>query len=329
MIVPFESADDVCDRFLSLLQRLKIDPPIGSNLEDELLSAVQLMEVARNPGLVRDSVHEGQILRSAAGMFDLAAKVLSVEPLSEFELRFVPHLRLIEKLKVRVASLGQNAINEYDDDTARKIAELYVGCLAAQFGTDVDLDHPDKSKGDNPDVMFNVEDLSRGRARWALAIKTIGETSGGQTVFDRIRDGASQVDDPKCKADHGMVVINAKNHVDHDALWKADFADREAAEAGLRDELTKVIGKAARDRPQEEWDALFAGRTIRPIVFMAQTVVRIPTPIGLLPTPLGMMLADGANGACDGHGEAIARDMNHYMQIIRRGIPASIGRYPR
>jgi hypothetical protein len=39
IIIPFESADDVCDRFLALLQRLKINPPIGSGLEDEILSA--------------------------------------------------------------------------------------------------------------------------------------------------------------------------------------------------------------------------------------------------------------------------------------------------
>jgi hypothetical protein len=79
------------------------------------------------------------IHRAAAGIHDLAAKILTVESIPEFH-KFVPHLRLIAGSKVRVASLGQNAQSAHDDDTAREIAELYVGCLAAHVGTDIELD---------------------------------------------------------------------------------------------------------------------------------------------------------------------------------------------
>ena len=44
-LVPFQAADDIGDRFLSLLQRNGIQPPIGSSLEDELLSLTQLVAV--------------------------------------------------------------------------------------------------------------------------------------------------------------------------------------------------------------------------------------------------------------------------------------------
>ena len=55
------------------------------------------------------------------------------------------------------ASLAQNAASGPYYDTARKITELYVGCLAAHTGTEVVLDSPTNSKGGNPDVIFKVE----------------------------------------------------------------------------------------------------------------------------------------------------------------------------
>ena len=327
MFVPFLSADDVVNRFLDLLSRLKIHPPTGSSMEDELLSLDQLLEVLKNPVLAQGR-NEERILRSAAGIYDLAAKVLTVEPLPEFEKQFVPHLKLIEKVKVRVASLGQNAVNEYDDDTARKIAELYVGCLAAHLGTHVELDHPDRSKGDNPDVMFTLEDQSGGLKRWALAIKTIGEGSSGQSIFERIEHGSRQINHPKCNADRGMVVINAKNAIRQKDLWEGRYADLRQAKAALNIELMRVIAEASRCRPQEEWDQLFTGKTVRPIVFMAQTIVKLPTPLGVLPTPLGMMVADGAGGKYDGEGAFIAHQLNVFMQTIRRGVPGTHGAFP-
>ncbi|MEY9465521.1 hypothetical protein ABH973_005934 [Bradyrhizobium ottawaense] len=328
MFIPFASAKDISDRFLDLLHRLKIDPPIGSGLESELLSVVQLLEVAKDPGFVQGLHNQEQVLRSAAGILDLAAKVLTVEPLPEFADKFVPHLRLIEKAKVRVASLGQNAANEYDDDTARKIAELYIGCLTAHLGTDVELDHPEKSKGDNPDVMFTLEDDQGRLKRWTLAIKTIGEGRSGQTIFERILDGRKQIDAPSCKADHGIVVINAKNAINHSALWNARFADLGSALKALKGELNRLIAEASKDRPQQEWDALFTGKMVRPIVFMAQTIVQLPTSAGPLPTPLGMMVADAALGQMDGDGAFIAHQLNVFMQTIRQGIPGRQGVFP-
>jgi len=43
LLVPFQAADDIGDRFLSLLQRSGIQPTVGSSLEDELLSLTQLV----------------------------------------------------------------------------------------------------------------------------------------------------------------------------------------------------------------------------------------------------------------------------------------------
>lgn len=106
-LVQFPVADSIGDRFLSMLQRRGIHPPLGFNLEDELLSPTQLVEVMKNPSIAArpDQV---DILRSAAGLHDLAAKVLTVEPVPDFA-TFVLHLSLIAATKVRAASLAQNA----------------------------------------------------------------------------------------------------------------------------------------------------------------------------------------------------------------------------
>ena len=99
--VAFQAADHIGDRFLSLLSKLSIQPPISSSLQDELLSLTQLVEVTRNPGLAQGA-NRTAVLRTAAGFHDLAAKVLSVENLPDFT-TFVPHLKLIAKTNIRAA----------------------------------------------------------------------------------------------------------------------------------------------------------------------------------------------------------------------------------
>ena len=326
--VSFQHADRIGDRFLELLKKNGIQPPIGSAMEDELLSLTQLIEVTKQPDLARGQREVG-ILHAAAGLHDLAAKVLSVEPLPEF-VTFLPHLRLIAETKVPAASLGQNVFSGPYDDTARKMAELYMGCLAAHVGTQIALDSPTAAKGDNPDVMFTVEEASstKGPERWTLAIKTISSRQG-QTIFERIKDGVAQIDDPKCSAQKGIIVINAKNALDHDALWDASFPDLDNATKALREQLTNLADSAAANRPQTEWDELFKKKVVRPVLFLGQSVVRLPTPAGdQTPTSLKMLLAYDANGTLDPYAHRLACIMNDRMQNIRLGIPGGTASNP-
>jgi hypothetical protein len=258
--------------------------------------------------------------------------VLSVESLAEFT-SFLPHLRLIAQTKIAPASLSQNMPSPYNDDTARKMAELYMGCLAAHVGTQVDLDSPTAAKGDNPDVIFTatptVCNAAKQPERWALAIKTIG-TSQGQTIFERIKEGAEQIDDPKCLAPKGMVVINAKNALGHDALWNGTFSNLQAAMDALGNQLDLLADNADTNRPQSEWDAIFLGKVKRPVLFLGQSLVRLPTPAGArTPTALKMLKAYGANGALDPTAHGLAHCLNHFMQTILLGIPGAAGRQPR
>lgn len=329
--VPFQEADNIGDRFLALLSNYNIHPPTGSSLEDELLSLTQLIEVIENPeraeGSRRVSLH-----RAAAGLHDFAAKVLSVEHLPEFT-SFLPHLRLIAGSKITPASFSQNLQSPYNDDIARKMTELYVGCLAAHVGTGVDLDSPTAAKGDNPDVIFMVTPIDSDRAmpseRWALAIKTIS-TKHGQTIFERIKEGAGQIDSPKCSAQKGMVVINAKNALDHDALSNAAFSSLDDAIEALGGQLSSLADNADMNRPQSEWDAIFSGRVKRPVLFLGQSLVYLSTPAGeLIPTALKVLRAFGANSSLDQTAHGLAKCLNHFMQTVAFGSPGAIGKFPK
>ena len=311
-LVPFQAADNIGDRFLSLLRKYDIQPPSGTSLEDELLSLTHLIEVMKNP-LLAQGPKAVSMLRAAAGLHDFAAKVLSVQNIAEFDV-FVPHLRLIAKGNVRTASLAQNSASEYDDDTARKMAELYMGCLAAQIGTEVDLDSPTNAKGDNPDVIFKVQQQHpvNSSEHWALAVKTISSQQG-QTIFERIKDGAEQIDDEKCPADKGMVVINAKNALDHDQLWNTKFPDLPKAIKALSDQLEHLASLSTVDRPQTEWDDLFInGKVVRPVLFLGQSLVRLATPAGMqTPTALKILQTFDAKGALD----PVAVGLEHFSSL--------------
>lgn len=323
--VPFQYADTIGDRFLSLLSTHNIDPLVGSSFEDELLSLTQLIEITKNPDLAVGE-RQNEVMRVAAGVHDFAAKVLSAEPLPEFE-SFLPHLRLIAQNKIAAASLSQNATSAYNDDTARKMSELYMGCLAAHVGTEIDLDSPTAAKGDNPDVIFKtqsvLDEVEQPVKSWALAIKTISSTKG-QTIFERIKEGAKQIKSPLCPTDHGMVLINAKNAIDHEVLSKSTFSTLKDAENALGAQLSQLSDATGLNRPQAEWDDLFTDKVKRPVLFLGQTLVYLPTPFSLrTPTSLKMLLLYGANGTLDPQAEGLANLLNHNMQTILRGIPGS------
>lgn len=307
-LVPFHNANSVGDRFLDLLHQHGIDPASSSMIEDELLSLTQLIEVTKNPHLAVGN-DRLRVLRHAAGLHDLAAKVLSIQDFPEFP-KCLDHLRLISKSK-QEASVGQLQAGKVSDDTGRKMAELYVGCLAVHCGEDVEFDHPTSAKGDNPDVMFRYR-----KKLWALAIKTIS-TRSGQTIYERIKEGASQIDSAACPADTGMVVINAKDAIDHDALWEPAYNDLDEVSIVMDNELARLAAAACQDRPQSEWDELFTGRVVRPILLLGQSVARLQTPSGQdIPTPLKMLRMFTAGGSIDDTAHELATALNHYMQTI-------------
>lgn len=324
--VPFLQADTIGDRFLALLSKLEINPPSRSSVEHELLSLTELIEVMRNPNCVTEP-NQVEILRRAAGFHDFAAKVLSAEGQPDFH-KFVPHLRLLGESAENFSTLIQNARAPLPNDVNRKLTELYMGALAINLAGSIEIDSPYAAKGNNPDLLFTYLGDPQKDRLWALAIKSVSGASG-QTYFDRIKEAAGQIDAPACPAHIGMVVINLKDTLDHDALWRAPFPDIETAIGTLQRQIQERIDKAGAERPQEEWEVLFKGKLVRPILFMAHTLVRIAMPSDTeMPTVLKAMVGFGANGSPDPVGSEITVGLHDMMQRLLTGAGGSPGSLP-
>jgi hypothetical protein len=311
--VPFDRANQISDAFLELLKQRKISPPPQSGIEDEFLSVTSLLEIWREPEKAKKAAHENQVIRNAAGIHDFAAKLLSARELPEF-ISFDPHLKLIAKGKLRT-TLSQITENNCTDDTARKLVELYVACLAVHCGKDLRLDHPEKSKGDNPDIL-----LSYGQQQWAIAIKTISSRHG-QTIFERIGEAAQQVE--RSNANKGLVLLNVRDIIDHDALWNASFRTVEEATEALRANIEKISNSAGENRNAADWKRVFDNcKAVLPVLFLGQSVMLLPTSASTrTPTPLKMIVACGFNETLDLGGTELASCLNHWMQCVLQGEP--------
>ena len=312
-LVPFSDANQIGDAFLALLADRGVTPAMGGKLEDEFLSVTQLLELVKNPKQAAGLANENQIIRTAAGVHDFAAKVLAARKAPEFS-QFDEHLKLIATRKLKT-TLTQTGENDPTDDAARKLVELYVACLAVHCGEDIRLDHPANSKGDNPDILLSYRDK-----KWALAIKT-PSSRHGQTLFENIQKAGEQIE--HSSANKGLVVLNVKNIIDHEALWQATFVSLDDAMAALKAEIAKVCEAADKDRPPADWDAVFAGKkAVLPVLLIGQSVVLLPTANSAqTPTPLKMMLACGFDRPLDQDGAELAHCLTHWMQIILRGEP--------
>jgi hypothetical protein len=159
----------------------------------------------------------------------------------------------------------QNTASRVTDDAANKVIELYTACLAMTFGSNVALDHPVSSKGDNPDVMLNF----RGQ-RWGLALKTL-HSRNPRTIYDNIKKATDQIE--ASPATHGLVIMNVKNVLDYDALWPSpsvSYPERLAIDL-LQAQVAGLI-KGLEEIPDDDWrDALALSRKAAlPIVFIGQ-----------------------------------------------------------
>lgn len=266
----FDRAAAVVDQFLELLEARGITFAKGGQAEDQALAMADVLEMWKNPAI--RPADPRSVGRAAMGFIDVAGKVVGVKDHKDFS-QLLPHLEMLSKTTVL-----QNAKALVTDDAANKVIELYVAALAMSFGSNVALDHPVNSIGDNPDVMLDF----RGE-RWALALKTLHGTKP-QTMFDNIKKASDQIE--ASKADHGLVIINVKNVLDHDALWpspQASFA-ADTAIAMLQAQMEGIKG-CLKDFPQEEWLEVFnpTRKALPPVVFLGQGAFSVFPPQSLQP----------------------------------------------
>lgn len=312
--VPYAEAKNIADRFLALLHRLGIDPPQSTSLEDEFLSLTALLEIWSDPAQTENLLNAAPILRAAAGVHDFAAKILCAERSAEFG-SFQEHLKLIGSRKLRTFS--QNAAADALDDASRKMAELYIASLTIHCGEQIKLDHPEKSKGDNPDIILRYRSRT-----WALAVKTLVSIRNGQSIFDNIANAAEQINRSAVYA--GLIILNVKNVINHDAFWNPPipFTDVERAIQALMGEVNAIADLADQNRDISDWDRVFTSKVVAPVIFVGQSVIRLPLDRQTIaPTQLKIMVPFARNRAPDNVGLELAHCLNHWMQLLVHGQP--------
>ncbi|MFZ6675575.1 hypothetical protein [Undibacterium sp. Xuan67W] len=323
-LTSFDQAEKIVDRFRDLLHRYNINPPVHSVIENELLAPYEVLLRSKSPSSIAE---RSNLLAEAAGMFDLAAKLLSIETHPEFA-TFVPHLTLFGSAHP-LASTIQTTPGQPTDDVHRKLAELYLGSLAVNVGHNVELDHPSNSRGDNPDVLFDFIREAGEKKRWALAIKTIS-TRNGQTIFERIGEAGRQINTLSCPADRGLVVVNAQGSIDHQALWGKTFTNVTEAKTELSNQIGELWDSANANRCPSDWTDILKDRVSPVVLFMGHAYVRVSTPFSQnTPTLLKVLMSWNPTKTNDDEAASICVGLNHFMHLIQEGIPGTANSFPK
>lgn len=195
-------------KFEKILRGLGIYFASKGPCEEQALALVQMGDHAKDPSKMDCSIDLRESWRRALAFADLAQKVVLVSDHPNFE-TLAPHLKLfggIEDLSLFSFTNRENQAND-------KIFELYVASACLRFMDNVAVDHPERSKGTNPDVMGDF----RGR-RWAIACKAL-HTDHPKTFLDRVEEGVKQIE--FSNAERGIVALNMKNTFSHDEVWPA------------------------------------------------------------------------------------------------------------
>ena len=201
----FEQVRLAVEQFEQILFRSGIEIISGSPLEAICLNLLELERGQEHPNMSGKMEDLRLAYRSALGFHDILRRIVRLGAHPNFHV-FLDHIRLLNT----TGTLAQN-VAAPTDQIAAKIFELLIGLICLEVGTDVRLDGPVKSYGDNPDVIVNI-----GGRTWGFACKVLGGYSP-ITMFERLEEGVKQID--RSSAEIGCVVFNLKNQIDHDETW--------------------------------------------------------------------------------------------------------------
>lgn len=193
------------DEFESALRKHKIEIKRNSNLESACLCITELLDSHLDSQLRNPRRDTRQLYIETFGIWTFITKIVRLHNKSGFA-QFIPHLELLNE-----GTVGQNKTLQNCETESNKIFELLIALVLLDIGSEIALDHPHKSKGNNPDILANINGK-----RWGFACKTIYGTSG-KTFFDNIKSGAEQIENSE--AETGCVVINFRNLIDHNSVW--------------------------------------------------------------------------------------------------------------
>lgn len=189
---------------------------------------------------------------------------------------------------LNVGSPLQNAPAPPGDPSSDKVLELVIGLALARMGASVELDDPKHAKGDNPDVLAEINGET-----WGFACKAISGNAPG-TLIERIEDGIEQIQ--VSRATRGIVVLTFKNRFDHDSLLddiRFDESGTPVLEPDQDEQFAvKTLASFVRSRlqamithvTQHQVDAVFHGKKALPgVLVVVQTTAILALPAGVAP----------------------------------------------
>jgi len=203
----FEEAQGYVLKFEEAIRNIGLEIELDSELEAVSFNIIDLFEKHLNPELRLDNTHDIRpYYRDFVGWADFASKIISASKTDHFE-KLKPHLKLLNQ-----SDPTQNYRSRVTDQTNNKIFELFMACLCINAGVEkIELDDPNNSKGDNPDIITTFLGKT-----WGLGCKA-AHSMHGMTLYENIEKAVKQIE--LSDADTGFPVLSAKNIIDHDKLW--------------------------------------------------------------------------------------------------------------
>lgn len=192
--------------FEAVLRRFGIPIQSGSELEAACFSVLDVLGKNQNPHICNPQEDIRLVFTDILGIWAFLAKIVRLESHACFP-QFVPHLALLNK-----GTVGQNKRAVVCQEETNKIFELLFALVLLDVSEEVLLDDPNRAKGNNPDVLAKIDTQC-----WGFACKTIYGKSG-KTFYDNLKKGVEQIEAAP-KAQVGIVVMNLRNIISHDACW--------------------------------------------------------------------------------------------------------------
>ncbi|MCX6952323.1 MAG: hypothetical protein NTV51_09185 [Verrucomicrobia bacterium] len=205
-------ASDVA-RLCQLLVRLGYQIPKNSSLAHAETDLADMVRYYEGKTVLDLGIDQRPVWRRAISLADLAHKILAVEQHPDFEKlqRALFPLLLVD----REHDISLFSTTRRENEANNKLFELFVGASLMRFMQACEFENPKVKKGSrNPDFIGHW----RGK-KWGIACKAM-HSANPKSVIDRIFEGIKQI--KRSGVDAGLVMLNAKNLVDHNEVWRAE-----------------------------------------------------------------------------------------------------------
>lgn len=204
--VTFDEMEEMVYSFEESLKELGITITSDSPLEAACLDAIRIVELHAKPELRDEGEDIRERMRPLLGLWTLISKTLRLKEKNGFE-QFTDHYRLLND-----GVVWQNGRYLVGDTAADKIFELMFGLAVFEVADSIELDDPNNAKGDNPDVLAEIEGVT-----WGFACKA-PRSENPRTLFDNLSKAIDQIE--KSRAQIGIPVVNLKDSLPHESvIW--------------------------------------------------------------------------------------------------------------